>query len=599
MKCPMSRTPSTSITIPRTAFQHLWRAVATMPGLVASLTGITLVHAMLGLLPVYLMRPLIDDVLTLTGTTAHNQRLFLFVVALVALYASRTGVEILLNWLGSILGNTLTHTLRHQLYSHTQLLPIAKHDQHTTGSILSCLNQDVSRMQEFLVAGAKTAVQHALQIVGIGVMLFLLRWQLALIMLIPAPMIVGVAGMLWGKMKEGRRESLHCWAGLNMWATETLQGIRVIKICAQEPRMIARFRVISEEVRKANITADRTWAIGYAGFHFITLTGTFLAWYLGGRAVLAGEMSLGTLVVFVTFTGLFYAPMHNLALWLQSGAQAEAAAERIRAITDAPTEESEETAQAIIVPSSVCGRLTFSDVSFGYQREQMVIHHCSFDIAAGEMIGLIGHSGAGKSTLINLLCRFYPVTHGRILLDGRPIEDYSLAAYRQLFGVVAQQVQLFQGTIAENIAFANPTATREEVRRAAEIANAHTFIRGKPDGYDTVIGEGGCGLSGGELQRLAIARAVLRDPPILIFDEATSHLDGETEWLIQEAIACVVRGRTTIAIAHRLSTVQESDRLLVLRQGRLVEEGTHPILQADPNSEYARLMLGYQVRIAR
>ncbi|HEX2948967.1 MAG TPA: ABC transporter ATP-binding protein [Armatimonadota bacterium] len=490
------------------------------------------------------------------------------------------------------LGNRVTHDIRCQLYKHLQYLSLGFFDKRQVGGVISRVNQDTGQLQAFLVWASQDLANNLLLLVGIGVMLFKLNWQLALFVLIPAPVVALFAGNFWRRIRANMHRFFRRWGKLNAALNESLQGLRIVKAFAQEPREVHRFQTQSLEVALAGIKAERTASVLFASISLVIMLGSLLVWYIGGRNVLFGKMSLGDFWAFIAYVGMFYGPLQSLSFLFNFSSRSLTAAERVFEVLDTQPEVRDQASAG--ARKRLDGEVEFRNVVFGYERHRPALKGVSFTVQAGEMIGLVGQSGAGKSTTINLLCRFYDANEGEIRIDGVPIRDLSLEDLRSQIGLVPQDTFLFSGTIAENIAYAKPDATREEIIRAAKVANAHDFIRKKPDGYETHIGEGGKGLSGGEMQRLAIARAVLHNPRILILDEATSHVDVETEKQVQEAIARLVKGRTTFAIAHRLSTLKNADRLLVLKDGEIAEIGTHDELLAKEDGEFHRLVKTYQ-----
>jgi len=577
-----------------------------------SLTLLATFSTAIGLIPPYLQKPLVDNALKLpekellSPAAIHDKLVLLGKLALilVAVLILTRIIGVVMSWLSAYLGNRITHDVRIQLFKHLQYLSLNFFDKRQMGQVISRVNQDTGQLQQFLIWGSQDLAINVLNILGIGFMLFHMNWMLALCVMVPAPIVAILSGKFWRRIRFYMNRFFSRWGRLNAILTETLNGMRVVRAFAQEPREMARFNEQSDELAKAGVKAEWTWAFLFSGISVLVMLGSMLVWYIGGRFVIHDHnlsvlgmlktkpFTLGDLLVFISYVTMFYGPVQWMSMLINWCTRSLTAAERIFEVLDSEPDVVE--AKDAVPLKEIAGKVTFKDVLFGYERHRPVLKHVSFEVAEGEMIGLVGHSGAGKSTTINLLCRFYDVNDGEILIDGVPIRNLKVADLRQQIGLVPQNTFLFSGTLADNISYAKPDASKEEIIRAAKVANAHDFIRAKPDGYETLIGEGGKGLSGGEQQRLAIARAVLHNPRILILDEATSHVDVETEKQIQEATARLIKGRTTFAIAHRLSTLKNANRLIVLKDGAIVEIGTHDELLAKEEGEFHRLVQMYQ-----
>ena len=560
------------------------------------LMGLTLVATAVGLMIPYLQKFLMDIVLVPRGTPRPMPErlriLGLLVLAGLGAHVFITSLSVAQSWLSAWVGNRITHDVRCQLYRHLQYLSLRFYDKRELGTVISRVNQDTGQLQAFLVWGSQDLALNVLRLVGIGVMVFVINWRLALFIMIPAPFVTVLSGAFWKRIRHLVHRLFHRWGRLNALLSETLNGLRIVKVFSQEAREIGRFDVRSADLATTGVRVERVWSVLFSSIGLFIALGTLLVWYMGARDVLGDRMTLGDLVVFMTLVAMFYEPLQWMSRLLNWCSRSLTAAERVFEVLD-NRPEVQDPADAVPMPN-IEGRVTFKAVTFGYEPHRPVLKNIDFEAKPGEMIGLVGHSGAGKTTTINLLCRFYDPDEGEILVDGVPIRRIRVEDLRTQLGVVPQDTFLFSGTIAENIAYAKPGATSEEIVRAAKVANAHDFILRKPDGYETYLGEQGGGLSAGERQRLAIARAVLHNPRILILDEATSQLDVQTEKQVQEAIGRLVKGRTTFAIAHRLATLRNADRLLVLKNGDVVESGTHDELLAKVDGEFGRLVKTYQ-----
>ena len=525
-----------------------------------------LAGVLVDLLPPYLTRILIDDVLR---ADANQQWLIWLVGGLFGLQLVRVGITIFTNWTTINVSTRFTSGIRDQLFAHLKTLPIDYFDRNESGRLMTRINQDTGELQG-IVSQMTTFALNIMLVLGIGAVLFAMAPSLGLYVLIPTPFVLAAAFFYYRYMQPHfKRFWIARWR-LNAMLGTFLSGVRVVKAFAQEDVEEARYRDRNETLLRSRLQVDLAWSKFYPLISFAFAAGGLIIWYAGGRAVLADKITLGTLMAFLSYLGMFYGPLSNLTHISEALNRFLTISQRTFEILD---EEPQKEVSRPVHKPSIGGRIEFDKVTFGYDPYYPVIRDVSFSVEPGEMIGVVGHSGAGKTTLVNLLCRFYDVTRGAILIDGEDIRNLSMEEIRKQVGIVLQSPFLFRGTLAENIAYGKPVATLPEILRAAKAANAHDFITRLPEGYDTIVGEGGTGLSGGERQRISIARAVLHNPRILILDEATSSVDTETERQIQGALSELVKGRTTIAIAHRLSTLYNADRILVLNHGRLEEQG--------------------------
>lgn len=537
------------------------------------------------LIPPQITRVLVDDVLT---SEAAASQLWVLIVALAGIMILNRVIEITRARTAVKVGGYVTRDIQVKTFDHLQLLSLGYFNQQQTGALMSRVNNDARQMQGFLVDGLQFTVVNVLQIVGIGIVLLWMNPLLGFLVLVPTPLAVLLSAAIWKKIFRRFRLSWIAVSSVASYLNDALTGVRVIKAFGQEHKESDRFMDRTEHARDRMIDAEQTWQTLIPVLNLLIQSSVLLVWYFGAFEVYGGDMTVGELIAYVAYLTMIYGPLQLLTRlndWLTRALTAAARLFEILDVEPAIRNESD-----VVSMPKVRGDIELKEVTFGYERHDPVLKEVSFKIEAGQMVGLVGHSGAGKSTVINIIGRLYDVDEGMVTLDGQDLRSIELTDLRKHVGYVLQETFLFNGSVFENIRYARPTASHAEVIEAAIAANAHEFIMKLPEAYDTYVGERGVKLSGGERQRIAIARALIHDPKILILDEATSSMDTETELKIQEALSHLIQGRTTIAIAHRLSTLRHANRLIVLDKGEVAEEGTHAELMEKPDGIYRKLV---------
>src|SRR6267378_280737 len=564
----------------------VWRVFAYLkryPWLAAGTLGCAIAGTLMLIVFPAVTKRIIDDVVRLH----HPEKL----LPLIALAAVAFVFQHAFNVLRLVLNNTFEQKvifdLRSDLYSHIQLLPLKWFDNRATGDLMTRVIEDVNSVERVLIDGIEQGVVAVLQVIIVISVMFYFNTKLALLALIPFPFLI--AGALTYTLTAHRRYRLQRRAAsaMNALLHDNLSGVRQIKSFVRENEEHARFNRVSDQLRHATLVVMRVWAMYSPSMSILEAFGAVVVLAFGSRAVLTGAMQIGDLVAFLMLTAFLYDPasrLHQLNQLVQAG---RAAGERVFEILDEPIEPGWIDHY---VPLRVAGDIRYESVNFGYAEGLPALKNVSLHARPGETIALVGATGAGKSTLASLLPRFYELKEGdgQILVDGKEIREYGIRALRENIGLVTQESFLFNGSIRENLLMGKPSATDAELWRAVEAANAREFIERLPDKLESIVGERGVKLSVGEKQRLSIARALLKDPPILILDEATASVDTATERLIQEALEHLMANRTSIVIAHRLSTIVRADQILVIDHGRIIERGTHDKL-LSLGGKYTRL----------
>ncbi|MHB1426747.1 MAG: ABC transporter transmembrane domain-containing protein [Gemmataceae bacterium] len=580
-------------------FSRVWELLRPYRRGVWAVCTLILLGVALELAPPKLQQYLVDHVLE---TEARGGRAGDLLAALLAIVGALAATRVLLALVNGVkgalanrIGTAMTSALRARMVEKLQTLSVDYYDRYPVGVLMSRVAHDTEALYGLIHQLTGGLLLQTLQLAGVGVMLFTLNAKLALWTLVPMPLVLYGSWFFW---KHVYPRYHRYWDSASKQAgtlAGMLSGIRVVKAFAQERREFDRFQTSSDLLRQSRLEVEGAASTFSAAMQLVFSLGGLIVWFVGGRDVLGGEMSLGGLMAFLAYLAMFYTPLSTLAqltTWLTSFLTAS---QRVFELLDTtPRVAESETPMPLSSPLGGEGRvrgcsIRFENVTFGYDRNHPVLKNFNLRIRPGEMVGIVGRSGSGKTTLVNLICRFYDTDAGRITLDGRDVRELPREYLRSHVGVVLQEPFLFRGTVWENLVYGRPGAKPEEAFASSKGANAHDFVMRLPWAYDSQLGERGAGLSGGERQRLSIARCLLYDPSVLILDEATSSVDPESERAIQEALAVLTRGRTTIAIAHRLSTLRNANCILVLNRGKLIEEGSHAELM-EKDGTYARLV---------
>ena len=554
-----------SVTILLRLMGYLKRHVPASIGVYVSLAVLTAVNLAV---PV-LMKNIVDRGIL------HGDYQFVegMVLLIVGITLAKNLFTFLQGYLLEVVSQGIAFDLRNELYEHLQNMSFSYYDQAQTGQLMTRATSDVDQLRFFMGRGLLMGVTTVVMLVFIAVMLIRLEPLLAVLSLITVPALIWVSIRFGTIIQPVFTKIQQQFASVTTVLQENLAGIRVVKAFTREPYEIAKFDRENDQLFEINVTVTKLFAAFMPVMGLVAGIGTIIVLWYGGQLVIDGRMSLGTLVAFNTYLGLLVMPVSMVGWVIQSQARAIASGRRVFEILDVQSDV-QERAGALTLPP-LRGEVEFDHVGFHYLANEPVLQDVSFTAAPGEVIALLGATGSGKSTIINLLPRFYDVTAGRILVDGHDVRDMTIESLRRQIGIVLQETTLFSGSIRENITYGVPDATDERVVAAATAAVAHDFIGAFPEGYDTPVGERGVTLSGGQKQRIAIARALLMDPRVLILDDSTSSVDADTESQIQEALAVLMKGRTTFVIAQRLTTIRDATQILVLEGGRIAARGTH------------------------
>ena len=526
------------------------------------------------LLVPWIIKTLIGAVTTQIGSLQAKTLIIQLTVIVLAVYILRAGLEFLRSYMAHVAGWGVVADLRKHTYEHIQRLSLRFYEDKQTGQLMSRVVNDTDLFEQLIAHAIPDVLVNVLTLIGVSLVLFTLNWRLTLLSIVPIPLVVISLRVYARYVRPAFRERQKELGILNGILNDSISGIRDIKAFTREDEQLKQVGVGIERYRRSLLTALRMMAIFQPFVEFTSSLGSLVVIFFGGQLAFQGILSVADLVAFFLYLDLFYQPIRNLGNAWENIQGALAGADRVGELLEEETEVKDKP-DAVDLSGFVQGKITFQDVSFYYNESEPVLEHINLEIPPRNVVALVGPTGVGKSTLVSLIPRFYDVCNGTISIDGHDIRNVTLESLRSQISIVLQDVFLFNGTIRENILFGRPDASEEEVIMAAKVANAHSFIEALQEGYETVTGERGVKLSGGQKQRLSIARAVLKNAPILILDEATSSVDTETELLIQQALERLMIGRTTIIIAHRLSTIRDADKIVVLDGRGIKEIGTH------------------------
>ncbi len=538
------------------------------------------------LVPPYVTSMMVDNVIP----NGDKKMLVYVILFLLGVYFLQYAVGAWRSYILRIAGDGIIADLKKEIYAKAQYLPMKFYDKTSTGSVINRVNSDTTVLQQFMLRITQEAVVQLFMMIGIIIIMMGMNWKLTLLSLTPVPIVVICSRYFGKKIGPLYRRIWRRGVAISSILADSIPAIRIVKSFSNEEKAIKKFSNNVDDWLYEDKKVAKIAAIFPAAITFLITCGSVIIWFVGGNMVIntPEKLSLGVLVSFISYTSMFYNPVNFFANLSDSYQNALASTEKVMDIINAEPEHDFGKNETLDV---MRGKIEFKNVNFSFDRSKKVLNDINFVIEPGDVVGIVGTTGSGKSTLINLLMRFYDDYEGEILVDDVNIKNIDMAYYRSQIGYVQQEPMMFRDTIFNNIAYSLPNAHPEQVLNAADIANAHGFISRLPDAYDTMLGERGVGLSGGEKQRLSIARAVLKNPGVLIFDEATSAVDSETEKLIQDAINRLIRGRTTLMIAHRLSTLRKANKIIVVDKGNIIEFGSPDELMALKGKYYKLIQI--------